>query len=372
MRAPLRLALLGTIFCLALSQADAVGLSAPTSPSADPYPGLEGLPGVSDQSAAQIPWRVRLKETAIIHGPVLRLGEIAQPAGPLPEKTWQSLAARELWSAPAANSPPLTMTRPRLQQAILETLGQDLAALCLYPPSMTMQRGGRVLEAPELQELAVKTLTPFLSRLPGEGGLSDLRLPPHVFLAGNSQRLELETPSAISPGRLSLRLAVRELDGSVVRRLTGTVFVDCWVTVPCVVQPVNRGDSIYPENITFIRKNLAHLRESPWDGRGGPWQALRPLAAEQPILAGDLGHTPTIKKGAIVKLIFESPGVRLIATAEAMGDGVRGETILVRNINSKRQVYASILNGETVMARQSAPRAGLERISSPGAGEDPS
>jgi flagella basal body P-ring formation protein FlgA len=199
--------------------------------------------------------------------------------------------------------------------------------------------------------------------LPGEVTFSDFRLPSPVFLAHQAQELELEPPALPAPGRLSLRYSVREVDGGVARRLTGSVFVDCWAVVPCVSIPVNKGEVLSPEHITFVRKNLAYLRDAPWDGRGGPWQALRPISVDQPILLSDLTYVPTIKKGSVVKLVFESNSVRLSATVEALADGVSGETIPVRNLQSKRQVYAMVFDAETVMAISGTMRSRRADIS---------
>ncbi|MDR2503789.1 MAG: flagellar basal body P-ring formation chaperone FlgA [Deltaproteobacteria bacterium] len=322
-------------------------------------PVILGLPatllaeGVRATSAAfkDAPWRLRLLEAAVVEGPLIRLGEIARPAGPMPEDIWQALAGRELWPAPEEKTPPLNLTRPRLQQAILNSLGRELAALCLYPPSLTLQRGGRLLDEADVQELTVKTLTTLLTTLPGESSFSDFRLPTQIFLADKSQYLELEAPAAISPGRLSLRYVVREADGGASRRLTGSVFVDCWATVPCLSKAANKGEVIRPEHVSFVRKNLAYLRETPWDGRGGPWQAQRAIFADQAILESDLGYVPTVKKGDLLRLVFESPSVRLSATVEALADGVGGEAIPVRNVRSKRQIYAFVLDAQTVLAR---------------------
>lgn len=300
------------------------------------------------------PWRVRLLEAAVVEGPSVLLGEIAAPAGPMPERLWEQLKARELWLSPEQEGRPVTLTRPKLQQAMVASMGKSFAVLCLYPPSMTLQRGGKLYDAPAVQDLVVKTLTPRLAALPGEASLSDFRLPPNVFVASKTQTLVLDDPAKVAPGRLSLNFSVRELDDGTVRRLTGTVFVDVWAPVACVNAPVNKGEVIGPEMLTFKRKNLAYLRDTPWDGVGGPWQAVRPIGLDQPILVSDITYVPTMKKGRVVTLIFNGGNVRLSAKVEALADGVGGETIPVKNLQSKRQVYAMVHDENTVIARSSA------------------
>ncbi|MDR1242356.1 MAG: flagellar basal body P-ring formation chaperone FlgA [Deltaproteobacteria bacterium] len=310
---------------------------------------LAGTPYVSG-SAQDLPWRLRILEAAVARDSVIALGEIAVPVGEMDPALWQKLAETKLWAAPEESGRPMNLTRPRLQQAMVESMGSDFAALCLYPPSLVIQRAGTVLGAAEVQAVVVKALTPYLASLPGEALLSDFRLPGTVFLAHPRQTLLLESPQNFAPGRLSLRLTVRELDGSVVKRLTGTVFVECWATVPCANTPLNRDETLDPDKITFMRKNLALLRgEQVWDGKGGPWRLTRAVLPDQPILLGDLTHLPTISRGSKITLVYKGQSIRLRAKAEALADGVKGENIPVRNLSSKKQLYAVVWDESTAV-----------------------
>jgi flagella basal body P-ring formation protein FlgA len=301
-------------------------------------------------NAQDSPWRLRILEAAVVRDSVVALGEIAVPVGEIDPALWQKLAETRLWASPEESGRPMNLTRPRLQQAMVESMGSDFAALCLYPPSLVIQRAGSVLDAAEVQAVVVKALTPYLASLPGEALLSDFRLPNTVFLAHPKQTLLVETPQNFVPGRLSLRLTVRELDGSVVKRLTGTVFVECWATVPCANTPLNRDETLDPGKITFMRKNLALLRgERIWDGKGGPWRLTRAVLPDQPILLGDLTHLPTVSKGSKITLVYQGQSVRLSAKAEALADGVKGENIPVRNLSSRKQLYAVVWDENTAV-----------------------
>lgn len=323
-----------------------------TNVSRGSHSGAKGLAA----AAGDTPWRVRFLEAAVVRGETVLLGEVAAPVGEMPPAVWADLQNRELWLAPEEEGRPVSLTRPKLQQAVVGSLGKNFAQLCLYPPAISIQRGGKLYDAPAVQDIVVKSLTPRLAALPGEASLADFRLPGNVFVASKTQTLELEEPARVAPGRLSLAFAVRELDGGVARRLTGTVFIDCWAAVPCVTAPVNKGEVLSPEVITFKRQNLAYLRDEAWDGAGGPWQALRPIGLDQPILVSDISYVPTMKRGRVVNLVFESGNIRLSAKVEALADGVGGETIPVRNLQSKRQVYAVVQDENTVLARSGAVR----------------
>lgn len=294
-------------------------------------------------------WRIRLLDAAVVSGATVTLGEIAEPVGPVPAQTWRELAATPLWPSPADPGRPMSVNRPRLQQALRGVL-RETESLCLYPGTLVLQRGGTVLREGDLRALAVRTLTPALSAMPGEVSMQDYRLPPYVFLAHPQQQVVMENALAV-PGRNTLRFAVREVDGSTVRRFTGSAFIDVWTEVPCAVRPVNRDEVLTADKVTHMRKNLAYLREPAWDGLGGPWRLIRAVGTDQVIYQSDLSGVPTVRRGSVVTVLYESGPVRLQVQGEAMADGGPGETIPVRNLQSKRQIYAAVKDGGTVIVR---------------------
>lgn len=306
---------------------------------ADPMSGAS-LPG-------EEPWRIRFLEAAIVRGETVRLGEVAVPIGNMPAERWDVLARRELWPSPPEGKA-VNMTRPRLQEAVMRTM-KDLAPQCLFPGSMALQRGGVLVGKEAIQHLVQAELQPYLAALPGETALTDFRLPQYVFMENTGQALALEPPKKVDPGRHSLRLLVREMDGTVKQKLTGSVFVDCWVEAPVAAVPMNRDDLLEHTKISFKRLNLATLRGEIWDGRGGPWRITRPIGSGQVIYKNDVAHIPTVRKGSIVTVVYEGPTVRLTTQAEALADGAAGESIPLRNLRSRKEVYGIIRDANTVM-----------------------
>ena len=294
-------------------------------------------------------WKLKIRDAAVARGETVLLGEIADPIGSIEPDLWGRLSAVTLWPSPPAGKP-MSMTRPKIQQAMAHYAG-ELSSLCTYPASMTIQQGGAVLDADNLRNLVVKTLTPHIRNLPGEASLQDFRLPPALFLPREGQAVELEGPFDLVPGRLSLRIAVRDFDGSVVRRVTGTVFLDLWTEIPCAGTPLNKDEVLGPDRVTFIRKNLAHIKGVVWDGRGGPWRMQRPVALGQPIMQTDVAVIPTVVKGAPVTMLYVGKNFTLSVPGEALSDGAHGETIAVRNTQSKKQLRATVRDGQTVIVR---------------------
>ena len=310
---------------------------------------LAAPPAAGDQlpMLEQGDWRLKVAPAAVTNTDSVLLGDIAAPLGHMDPALWSDLKSRRLWPAPPEEGKPLQINRSRLSQALRQSLGQELAARCILPTSLVIQRGGLVFREDDLRSYVVKSLTPQLSAMPGEAELNEFRLPDYIFLAHNQQRVQLE-PGKLTPGRVPLRFAVQEADGTVLRRVSGTVNLTLWITVPAASRPLGKGDALTPEAVTFMRINAGQLRDLPWDGHGGPWQVTRSLITGEPILQSDLVSQLMVRRGTILTLIYVRGNLRMTTQAEALADGEPGATIPVRNLQTKKQIYATVKDGSTV------------------------
>ena len=291
-------------------------------------------------------WRIRIRDAAVVAADQVLLGEIADAEGQAPPGIWDRLGQIAVMPAPAELGRPMSVAKAKLQPLVRQALGQ-YEDLCLYPANLAVQRGGSVARDIDLKQMIMREMGGLFAALPGDVSLQDFRLPPYVFLAHPGQKIRLENTGA-EPGRNSLRFSV--LDGqTMLRRFTGSVMVDVWAPVFCAARPLNRGDTLDSANAVTVRKNLAHINAPLWDGGGGPWMVVRPVGTEQPIYQADITPLPLVRKGNIVTLRYESNTVTLTVKAEAMRDGGAGESIPVRNLQSKRIVHAVIIDSQTAL-----------------------
>ncbi|MDR2743853.1 MAG: flagellar basal body P-ring formation chaperone FlgA [Desulfovibrio sp.] len=292
-------------------------------------------------------WRLKVASAAVTNTDMVLLGDIAVPLGAVTPEMWDALKMKELWPAPPEEGKPLQVNRSRLSQALRQSLGNEAAGRCILPTSLVIQRGGAVFREDALRSYVVKSLTPQLAAMPGEAELHDFRLPEYIFLAHGGQRIQLES-GKLAPGRIALRFAVQEADGSTLRRVAGMANLLLWVTVPAAARPLSRGDSLTPPGVTFMRVNAAQMRDLPWDGQGGPWRLTRSVATGEPIFRSDLVSELMIRRGDVVNLVYSRGNVHMSTRGEAMADGEPGATIAVRNLQTKKQVYGIVKDGSTV------------------------
>jgi flagellar basal body P-ring formation protein FlgA len=291
---------------------------------------------------------VKVREAACVQGPKVILGEIADPLPGLPPEQWERFSAAVLWDSPAADKGPVSLSKATLSSMFKQHLGGFAEAL-LLPDTLLLQGGGMVFRGDELQRKVVEYLTPLSAQLGGEVVLRDFRLPGAVFVQGASGVLQLELARPLQPGRNGLRLVQSDAYNRKVRSASGSVFVDVWATVPCAARPLNRREQIGPEDVTFVRKNLAYLRGQVWDGKGLGMRMTAPVGEGQVLYADALEPAPMVRKGDQVSLVFKGSAIHLDVPAQALSDGGYGQSIAVLNLETRRTVQARVLDERTVV-----------------------
>lgn len=199
-----------------------------------------------------------------------------------------------------------------------------------------------------------------LDALVAEGAPADARLtlsaPEAVILvAGERPRFESVSYNR-SSGRFLIRL--RRAEGEPLIAVTGSAGSPAFL--PVAAREIARGETLGEDDLDWIE--IA-------DGRSAHYladaeaviglAARRPIATGSPFRAIDLARPVLIKRGASVTVILESRGLRLTQTGVALANGSEGDLIAIRNVNSDREIKATVI-GEN-LAR--APfRAGATTI----------
>lgn len=295
-------------------------------------------------------WRIKIKSAAVTSGPRVTLGEIAEFYGNLPPKTVRDLSAVELWNAAPKGRRALTVSRDKLKKVLYHYLG-ELVSKCIIPSQIRIQTGGRILSEVEIRSKVVNFLTPNLAAFDGQTELDKFMLPDYIFFSDPTDRLLVELNGKLEPGRNNIRLNVVSIDGRVVRRISSSFFLNLWRAVPCPVRPINRLEEITPDLLTWKRKNIAYLGSEVWDGKGGPWRVKSPIGTGQPIKKSSIELSPVVARGDNVSLEYRGVNIRLSVPAEVLEDGGIGETVTVRNLQSKVKILARVINASTVRVR---------------------
>jgi len=115
-------------------------------------------------------------------------------------------------------------------------------------------------------------------------------------------------------------------------------------------RPINRNAEIGPDDVRVVKK--AFLR-TPRELVSNPDEVIgkmlgRSVGRNEEITRGMARSLLLVRKGRLVKIILESGQLSVSTIGLSEEDGERGDTIRVKNIASKKTVYARILDPSLV------------------------
>lgn len=155
--------------------------------------------------------------------------------------------------------------------------------------------------------------------------------------------------SQLMPGPVSFTVVVR-VDGKPVRRLLATGRLEVMARVVVAAYPLAPRHLITEADIQVEERHLAQLPEGtatdPHEVVGK--RTRRGVAAGNVLSMGLLEAPPVIKRGAVVTIVAQSPWITVIAQGQAKADGAQGEQIRVVNLASRKEIYARVVDENTV------------------------
>lgn len=241
------------------------------------------------------------------------------------------------------------LTRIRLASVIRQHSQALLPEHWTGADAVRISRKARQLEQPEIQALLTAELQN--EHLDSEGRLeldftrewSPIRIP--------DEPMELQIsplpPSGIS-SYLIIRFAIEaggERFGAWQVPVRAHVWRDMWVAA----RPLKRGDLLTQSDLR--RQPLDTLRHR--DGfafppNHAPVELTQDLVKGRPITERHVRLRPLVKRRQIVDGVHRNGAISITIKVEAMEDGVGGQTIRVRNNQSRRILYARVLTDGVV------------------------
>ena len=155
--------------------------------------------------------------------------------------------------------------------------------------------------------------------------------------------------SHLRAGPVSFTVVVR-VDGKPARRLLATGRLDVMARVVVAAYPLAPRQLITETDIQVEERQLARL---PQGTATDPDEVVgkrtrRGVAAGNVLSMGLLEAPPVIKRGTVVTIVAQSPWITVLAQGQAKADGAQGEQIRVVNLASRREIYARVVDENTV------------------------
>lgn len=308
--------------------------------------GALAMLGLLGASSSDRP-RVIVKPFATVKGEEIRLGDIAviTAKDEAYKKLVKDLSELRIDEAP----PPRTkigIPGAKVLSAI-ESLGVQLDTIGYSVPQIVqVERAGRVLGNDEIMVEARS----FLSRDPKlDVQVRELTTESAQILPDGRATFEFERLGEPSGGKIPLRVLVR-VDERPAARFMATAVVDDWREVPVLNKPLERGMLIGPTDIELVRLNMfkqpSDVADSLDDVIG---RAVKNrIAAGETLRKSLIDIPPLVTQGKRISLLYRAGALSATATGIALEDGLRGDTIRVRNESSKKIVKAKIQTADQV------------------------
>ena len=143
---------------------------------------------------------------------------------------------------------------------------------------------------------------------------------------------------------------VFNVNGLFQKKVSVTVDIEVLTEVVVTKRPFGRYKMITEDDICLQKRDISKLPSniitSSEDVLGK--RAKRAINAKTVLRADLIEFPPLVRRGDIVSIIAESDGLKITALGEVKEKGHMGEKIRVVNLDSKKGIYARVLNSNTV------------------------
>lgn len=150
-------------------------------------------------------------------------------------------------------------------------------------------------------------------------------------------------------GHASVALIVR-VDDQVKKNLTVLVEVEALAEMVVATRTLERGEVLMASDLALARRDLSQVQgrfiKSMDEALG--LRVKNAIRANSPVRGDYLERVPIVKSGQMVTILVENEVVRITASGRAKGAGALGDTIMVQNLSSQKDLAARVVDATTV------------------------
>jgi flagella basal body P-ring formation protein FlgA len=141
-----------------------------------------------------------------------------------------------------------------------------------------------------------------------------------------------------------------DVNGKLYKRIWTTVTIEVLAEVVITKKPLGRHKPITEDDITVMEMDLAKV---PSDVITDPEAVLgkrtrRAIGSKTVLRANLVEFPPLVKRGDVVVIVAETNGLKITALGQVKKKGALGDRIPVVNFESKKVLYARVMDSNTV------------------------
>jgi flagella basal body P-ring formation protein FlgA len=298
---------------------------------------LAGPPVTADPTA----WR--LLAQAQSHAAGIYLDELIEaPATPLPHI--------RLASAPAVGQA-VILTRAQITGFVRQTSPEFAPTNWTGSSQVRITRRMRLLEEAEIREALTSALQHDFVKERGELELRLARPWPTASIADELFTVNiLDLPSTGVTPSFVLRFELRS-GSALLGNWQVPVQAHIWREVCVAGSPLLRGQLLRNADITKERRDMLTARDAllALEDDEEKLELAENLPAGAVLTARSLRLRPVMRRGKVVEALIQEGALTISIKAEVLEDGVPGQTVRARNLQSKREFRGKVQNEETIV-----------------------
>lgn len=284
---------------------------------------------------------IRLHQQVEVAGDMVRLGEVGEIIG-AEGGLQQALAPLELFAAPEPGGQ-RQISAAEIAQAFAQRASGLAEVQWSGAKTLNLKRAGQQFGPAQIETLIGQYLQANKARLPKARVHFRISQPPAPFTLPAGKLVSEVIPG--DPGLLKSRsmTLIFRVDGRLVKTLLVRGELDVVTAVVTAAGDLERGTLLGEKDLQLVERDLGGLRDPFFDPAELLGKKLkRPLRAGDVLEPGMVDTPPLVKRGDVVNMQLRGSGFTLSAQGVARQDGGAGETILVRNSNSRKDISCQV------------------------------
>ncbi|MBN2467052.1 MAG: flagellar basal body P-ring formation protein FlgA [Deltaproteobacteria bacterium] len=292
---------------------------------------------------------VMLRERVEIVDDVIRLGDIAQISGDAPH------GVEKLRSVVIGNAPLPGKTRRigkdylmiHLKRYDIETSGIVFSG----PEAVEVLRRSVLIPREKLENVVLNFIVENIPWGRDRIRVTDIRVSEAVILPQGDISYAVMLPDNMSlSGAVALAIMFT-VNGEFKKKVWATARIEMEIDAVFTKRPVGRYQVITEDDLTVRKVCLSDvpgtiiMNEDEAVGK----RAKRTINAEVLLRTDLLEFPPVVKRGDVVTIVAESGTLRVSTIGEVRQKGYKGEKIKVVNFDSKKEIYARVVDSNTVV-----------------------
>ena len=229
--------------------------------------------------------------------------------------------------------------------------GIDLALLVLeIPPSITVSRSFIEVDQEKIVGLVSDYISKNLLAVNPNASIKSIQVAESLRLPVGHITYEVSAPrNRALVGQVPFAVSF-DVNGKSYRKVWARVTIEVLAEVVITSKPLGRHKPITEDDITVLKMDLAKVPSdviTDLDAVLGK-RTRRAIGSKTVLRANLVEFPPLVKRGDIVMIVAETQGLKVTALGQVKKKGAFGDRIPVVNFESKKVLYARVMDSNTV------------------------